>query len=265
MKVRAVVRRLAPQREPDVPEPDVDALEGFPQPHVVSQISPEDREILTEVRARRLSMVSGERLLATIDAVRYVLHRDIPGALVECGVWRGGNVLAMVRALQQAGVDDREVFLYDTFEGMTSPGKADVSRFEPPAVETWNEAQSGDRPWAWAFGQEIYGLEFVQDVILGSGYPPDRIHFVQGPVEQTIPATVPEKIAVLRLDTDWYESTMHELRHLYPKIPTGGVFICDDYGHWEGACRAVDEYFSTVERPLLLTRTDYTGRMAVKS
>jgi O-methyltransferase len=265
MKVRAVVRRLPSRRAPEAPAPDLDALEGPAQAHVVSRISPDDREILAEVRARRLSMVSGERLLATVDAVRYVLHRDIPGALVECGVWRGGNVLAMIRALQQAGVDDREVFLYDTFEGMTSPGKVDVSQFEPPALDTWNHAQGGERPWGWAFSEEIYGLAFVQDVVLGSGYPPGRIHFVQGPVEHTIPATVPERIAVLRLDTDWYESTMHELRHLYPLIPNGGVFICDDYGHWEGACRAVDEYFSTVERPLLLTRTDYTGRMAVKS
>ena len=87
---------------------------------------------------------------------------------------------------------------------------------------------------------------------------------MRGPVEQTIPATVPGQLALLRLDTDWYESTRHELEHLYPALETGGVLIVDDYGHWDGAARAVDEYFARQGSPLLLTRTDYTGRMAVK-
>ena len=79
----------------------------------------------------------------------------------------------------------------------------------------------------------------------------------------TLPASAPSQIALLRLDTDWYESTRHELEHLYPRLATGGVLIVDDYGHWEGARKATDEHLAA-HPALLLSRSDYTGRMAVK-
>jgi hypothetical protein len=104
----------------------------------------------------------------------------------------------------------------------------------------------------------------VRETLLSTGYAPGRLHFVTGPVEDTLPERAPERLALLRLDTDWYESTRHELEHLYPRLVDGGVLIIDDYGHWEGARRAVEEYFSTSARPLLLGRIDYTGRIAVK-
>jgi hypothetical protein len=69
----------------------------------------------------------------------------------------------------------------------------------------------------------------------------------------------------LRLDTDWYESTKHELVHQYPKLSVGGVLIIDDYGHWQGARQAVDEYFNDNRLPILLNRIDYTGRIAIKT
>jgi len=75
---------------------------------------------------------------------------------------------------------------------------------------------------------------------------------------------MPGKIALLRLDTDWYESTAHELKHLYPLLVPGGVIIIDDYGHWEGARKAVDEYITAEKLPLLLNRIDYTGRIGIK-
>jgi hypothetical protein len=75
---------------------------------------------------------------------------------------------------------------------------------------------------------------------------------------------LPEQIAVLRLDTDFYESTRHELRHLYPRLVHGGVLIIDDYGHWAGARKAVDEYIAEEGIRLLLNRIDYTGRIAIK-
>ena len=96
-----------------------------------------------------------------------------------------------------------------------------------------------------------------QTCSLGSG--PERIHFVEGKVEDTIPAHAPERIALLRLDTDWYESTRHELEHLYPRLSRGGVLIIDDYGHWQGARQAVDEYFGDAHAALL-NRIDYTAR-----
>ena len=77
-----------------------------------------------------------------------------------------------------------------------------------------------------------------------------------------IPKYLPGEIALLRLDTDWYKSTQHELIHLYPLLVGSGVLIIDDYGHWQGAKKAVDEYFS--DKKILLNRIDYTGRISIK-
>jgi hypothetical protein len=96
------------------------------------------------------------------------------------------------------------------------------------------------------------------------GYPKEKLHYVQGKVEDTIPGAAPGQIALLRLDTDWYESTHHELIHLYPRLSAGGVLIVDDYGHWQGSRRAVDEWIAQTGARILLNRIDYTGRVAVK-
>jgi predicted O-methyltransferase YrrM len=107
-------------------------------------------------------------------------------------------------------------------------------------------------------------LAEVQANMARTGFPAERTRFVQGDVGQTIPGEAPERIALLRLDTDWYESTRHELEHLYPRLQPGGVLIVDDYGHWAGAREAVDEYFAQHGIAILLNRIDYTGRIAVK-
>lgn len=232
------------------------------QPRIESIFDAEERRIIGDVR--RFTMVSEERLVSIMDAVKYLIAREIPGALVECGVWRGGSILTMIKTLQQLGVDDRDIYLYDTFDGMTEPGSEDTSPFEQPAVKTWRETPAGVRPWDWAFAPDVFDLDLVRETVLGSGYPSQRIHFVPGKVEDTLPAHAPSEIALARLDTDWYESTLHELRHLYPRLPVGGVLIIDDVGHWEGARRAVDEFFSNESRPIFLSRTDYSARIGVK-
>ena len=112
--------------------------------------------------------------------------------------------------------------------------------------------------------RDVYGIDQVRETVLGSGYPESRVHLVAGPVEETIPGEAPSSIALMRLDTDWYESTKHELHHLYPRLQAAGVLLIDDYGHWEGARRAVDEYFADNPPRPLLGRIDYTGRVAVK-
>jgi hypothetical protein len=149
---------------------------------------------------------------------------------------------------------------------MTEPTEHDTSADgAAPALDTWRESQArGERPWAGVFGQDVFDVESVRTRLIEPGYPPERIHLVEGPVEQTLPDAAPDAIALLRLDTDWYESTRHELAHLYPRLAEGGVLILDDYGHWQGARRAVDEYFAGEAPPLLLNRIDYTGRIAVK-
>jgi O-methyltransferase len=104
----------------------------------------------------------------------------------------------------------------------------------------------------------------VRQAVLSTGYDAARLHFVKGKVEDTLPAEAPPQICLLRLDTDWYESTRHELRHLYPRLARGGVLIIDDYGHWQGARQATDEYLAEQRIPLLLNRIDYGARIALK-
>lgn len=226
-------------------------------------ISREEAAILAEVAD--FTLTSKDRLLSTMDAVTYAVRRGIPGAFVECGVWRGGSVLAMIRTLQALEADDRDIYLYDTFSGMTRPSEEDTSPFDGAALDEWERsASSGSTPWSWAFNDDSVHLAAVRNLMSSSGYPEDRLNFIVGDVEQTLQSTIPPSIAVLRLDTDWYASTVAELAHLYPQLSPGGVLIIDDYGHWEGARKAVDEYFQQVAPPILLGRVDYTGRMGVK-
>ena len=249
--VRRILRRSGPRSATGSTDPDLAVLSG------------DERRIVE--RALPFTMTGLPRLVALVDAVRYCVSRDVPGDLVECGVWRGGSVFAMILTLQELGVEDRDIHLFDTFEGMTAPTQHDTSPIDPPALETWRQAeQKRERAWTEAFGPDSFSEEQVRATVLETGYPTERLHFVKGPVEDTLPAHAPERLALLRLDTDWYESTRHELEHLYPRLATGGVLIVDDYGHWEGARRAVDEYFEARgERPLL-SRVDYTCRIAVK-
>jgi len=236
-----------------------------PTPEPTDSYSPEEQAILE--RARPLTMTSRERLVALIDAVSYVVQRQLPGAFAECGVWRGGSVLAMILRLQQLGVSDRDIYLFDTFEGMTEPTDSDTSRFETSALSTWTaNLADGEKPWKALFDSERFNEEDVRRALLSTGYPAERLHFVRGRVEDTIPQHAPDQLALLRLDTDWYESTRHELLHLWPRLQTGGVMIIDDYGHWDGCRKAVDEYFGAEgsASPILLNRIDYTGRVAIK-
>lgn len=211
-------------------------------------------------------MTGPVRLQALIDAVRHCIRAGISGAMVECGVWRGGSVVAMALTLGELGATDRDLYLYDTFEGMTAPTERDTSALEPPALETWERAAGESaRPWGELFDPAVFSEEQVRETVLATSYPPDRVHLVRGPVVQTLPAAAPEQLALLRLDTDWYESTRQELCELYPRLASGGVLIIDDYGHWEGARRAVDEYFASPAPPILLHRVDYTCRIGVKA
>jgi O-methyltransferase len=215
-------------------------------------------------RAQPHTMTGPLRLVALVDAVRYCVKGAVDGSFVECGVWRGGSVLTMAQTLIDLGAANREIYLYDTFEGMTEPTEQDTSPYQEPASQTWRD--SGGEPWKdLLFDGDRNSVDAVRGLLVGSGYPEDLLRFVQGPVETTIPETVPESIALLRLDTDWYESTWHELEHLYPRLSPGGVLIIDDYGHWDGCRRAVDEYFEKVAEPVLLHRIDYAGRIAVKA
>jgi O-methyltransferase len=197
------------------------------------------------------TMTSVERAGAVCDAVRYIVRYGIEGAIVECGVWAGGMMMAAARTLIEVGDTTRDLHLFDTFAGMTAPGDADVTRRGERAADAY------EQKWVPVERDE------VRANMVSTGYPVERIDLVQGDVSETIPARAPERIALLRLDTDWYESTKHELEHLVPRVSPNGILIVDDYGHWPGARRAVDEFLAGFDRPVFLSRTDYTGRIAV--
>lgn len=206
------------------------------------------------------TMTSPERLFGLIESVRYLVRRGVAGDFVECGVWRGGSMMAAALTLQSLGATDRELFPYDTFEGMPKPTDKDVSYKGSVASEQFEQKKTGEDRSDWCLAP----LDEVRRAVESTGYPAVRIHLVQGKVEDTLPAHAPARIALLRLDTDWYESTKHELEHLYPRLAGGGVLIVDDYGWWEGCRKAVDEYIAREKLPILLNRVDLTGRVAVK-
>lgn len=211
-------------------------------------------------RVQRYTMTTPEGVYALIQAVRYVLSRGLPGSIVECGVWRGGSMMAVALTLLQQQRDDIDLYLFDTYEGMSPPSEADVSFRGARAVEALQSKKRRKSDWLWAYAP----LDEVKNTLASTGYPQSRIHFVKGRVEDTVPQHAPDQICLLRLDTDWYESTRHELVHLYPRLVSGGVLILDDYGYWRGARRAVDEYMRENGLNLLLNRVDMSVRIALK-
>ena len=162
--------------------------------------------------------------------------------------------------LAQAGDRERELYLYDTFAGMPAPSDADVDLHGMSALREWVSIRSDESNDYFAYAP----LKEVRSNLMSTEISESRVKYVIGRVEETIPRVVPDRIALLRLDTDWFESTQHELRHLWPLLSEGGILIIDDYGHWRGARRAVDEYFCAMKSPPFLMRIDYTGRLVVK-
>jgi O-methyltransferase len=220
-----------------------------------------DKDVIdTYQLVKPYTMTTPERIAALCNAVKYLVENNIEGDFVECGVWRGGSTMAAIDTLIKSGDKKREIYLYDTYEGMSEPTEHDKIFTGTAADELMNASDKNDATSVWCYS----ALEEVQNNVGSLKYPTELIHFVKGKVENTIPQNIPQKIALLRLDTDWYESTAHELKHLYPLLVPGGVIIIDDYGHWEGARKAVDEYIETEKLPLLLNRIDYTGRIGIK-
>ncbi len=212
-------------------------------------------------RVQSFHMTSPDRVIALCKAVEHVVRTSVPGAIVECGVWRGGSMMAVASTLLHLGRTDRHLHLFDTFEGMTAPAEIDRDYKGAPAEILLEEAKGDRTQQIWAYA----GLDEVRRNMGSTGYPQDQLHFVVGRVEDTLPAQAPDAIALLRLDTDWYESTIHELRTLWHRLAVGGILIVDDYGQWQGARQAVDEFFAQLDSPPFLMRIDYSGRIAVKT
>jgi O-methyltransferase len=222
----------------------------------MKSIDDEARRIVQTVSSR--TMTGTVKLFGMIEALRYIDRAGVQGEIVESGVWRGGSMQAAALTLLSCGDTERELHLFDTFEGMPPPSEKDVRLKDGrTAEELMAKCDPDKRVWA------IASLDDVKQGMAETGYPSEKIFYHQGLVEETIPAEAPDQIALLRLDTDWYESTRHELSHLYDRLSPGGVLIIDDYLYWEGSRRATDEWLDETGQTLFLVPLEL-GRILVK-
>jgi hypothetical protein len=183
-------------------------------------------------------------------AANYIIQNNIPGAFVECGVHTGNLQVAWISDLQRAG-QTRDIYLYDTFKGCTQPSIHDYTHEDAQiytmtnseVMDTWTSQIIDETTNEWCYAP----LTDVQNRLGSMGYPEANIHYIVGDVLQTLadPANIPDQIAILRLDTCWYESSKYELEQLYDKVVGGGLIILDDYYHWNGQRKATDEFLQS--------------------
>jgi len=203
------------------------------------------------------TLIDHPKLKSLLDGVEYVIKNHIEGCFVECGVWKGGAIMAIIKKLQDLDINNRDVFLFDTFSGMSKPTEHDISQIGYNAVENYDSKIKNNH--------SNVSLDDVKNNVYKTDYPKSRIHFLKGEVEATLPKTSFDKIALLRLDTDWYESTKAELEYLFPKLSKGGILIIDDYGGWLGARKATTEYIEKNRIKIYLNRIHPTGsRIGIK-
>jgi hypothetical protein len=233
---------------------------------ILSELTLEEKELFLYVINNNLTKVPAQRLFATIQACKYVLDADIAGDFIECGVWRGGNSI-IAAGIFELYKSNKKVYLYDTFEGMTTPTSNDKDMEGNYAQDLLPTTKGINDIWCYA------SIDDVKNNFSKINLMSEKIIFIKGDVENTlnlcsggggVNENIPDNISVLRLDTDWYESTKKEMEVLYPKVTIGGVLLLDDYIYWEGAKKAVDEYFSKNGRKPLLHPIDYNGRLAIK-
>lgn len=227
----------------------------------MDQMFPDVEKEFIELKQKclKFTMTSTESLYYTYRSVKHVIENNIPGDFIECGVWKGGNTMMAALTLMNLKNTDRKIYLYDTFEGMSAPTEKDISYKDEDAKIEWSQSQK-DFHNEWCYSS----IDEVKKNLYSTGYPEEKLVFVKGKVEDSIPATLPGEIAILRLDTDWFESTYHELVHLYPLLTKNGFLIVDDYGYWKGAREAVDKYFKENNVKIFMNRLDNSARAGIK-
>lgn len=208
------------------------------------------------------TMTSVERMYSLYCSVKYILSKGLEGDFVECGVWRGGSSMLVAKMLVNRNIYNRKIYLYDTFEGMPPSSNEDISYKGQDAKTLFYANIKNKEESAWCLAD----LADVKKNLISTNFPESNLIFVKGKVEETLPSNQPSgKIALLRLDTDWYESTKHELNVLFPLLVENGILIIDDYGHWQGCRKAVDEYFDSNKYSIFMNRIDYTCRVVIKN
>lgn len=206
-------------------------------------------------KVQPFSITSVERITELYNSLEYIRTNNIDGDIVECGVWKGGNIIGIIEYLKYHNILDKSVWLYDTFEGITSPEEIDVDLDNKKASDILNSVLC------------YSSLTEVKQNLSKSEFNNERLKFIVGDVSETllIESNKPNKISLLRLDTDWYKSTKDELIHLYPILVNDGVLIVDDYGHWKGSKTATDEFFKENNISVEIIKIDYTGIKIIKT
>jgi hypothetical protein len=221
-------------------------------------LDPGFRPLLESVK--RYTMTSVERMYELYKSVEYLAKAKVPGGILECGVWRGGSMMLVAKTLLAVGDTGRKLYLFDTFEGHPKPDREqDIDLWGNPAIEAWSEFSKSDGATKWAYAS----IDEVRANMQSTGYPMENVVLVKGMVEETAQAHAPDALSLLRLDTDWFASAKVSLETFWPRLSRRGVLIVDDYGHYRGQRKAVDDFFAAT--PVLLHRIDYGCRTIVKS
>ena len=220
------------------------------------ELTETEKLLINRIHADGITMTSIESLHTLAIASKYLRDNKIEGDVVETGVWRGGSALICASFLRS----DQELYLYDTFSGMTKPGEFDYrigQNNNAITLDKWKDLSEGSE-WVSASINEVI-KNFKKYNLLSNA-----IKFVEGNVEDTLKSkATPDKVSLVRIDTDFYASTKVALEIFWPKLSKKGILILDDYGHWDGARRATDEYFQDNQQ-LMIPISGGGGRIIVK-
>ena len=241
-------------------------LDAFDREPYAIEATPRDKEIIEYVRGKnnpsgKLTKCNEARIWAAISSVNNVVRNNIPGDIAECGVWRGGCSLAMALKLKELN-SNKKLYLFDTFQGMTEPSKYDQKVYKKLNVfKKFNKLKKKNyNEWCYASLSDVKHQFSCFDLL-------DKVTFVEGDIRKTLLNTsnLPSKISILRLDTDFHDSTVSSLNNLFPLLEKNGILLIDDYGCWEGVRKAVDEYFQkNLSYKPMLWMTDYSERVFIK-
>jgi O-methyltransferase len=221
----------------------------------IQEISNYENELIN--KCKKYSMTPKLRMWALIQSFHHIVNKKIEGEFVECGIWKGGNIILLLNLLEKFNIK-RKVYGFDTFEGMSEPSSVDIKYNQMIAKDIQLKNFINQTKWNYS------SIEDVKKNIKNNTANYNQSVLIKGKVENTLldEKNIPNKISILRLDTDFYESTKIELDVLYKRLSIGGVLIIDDYGNWLGAKKAVDEFFNN--KKTWLHYIDRTCRLLIK-